>query len=69
MIAFGIHVRKLREQKGMSQQQLAYEADIHQKTIQKIETARTNPSFDTLLSLSEGMAISLSELMDFKLEK
>ena len=50
----------------MSQQDLAYESDIHQKTIQKIETGKLNPSFDTLVSLSEGLEISLADLVNFE---
>ena len=69
MIALGIRIRNLREAQGLSQQELAYESDIHQKTIQKIETAKLNPSFDTLVSLSEGLGVSLSDLMNFEAKK
>lgn len=64
--AFGQHLRKLREQKGWSQQELADVADITKKTVYRIETAQTSPTLDILVCLAEGLEIPLRELMDFQ---
>lgn len=65
--AFGAHLRLLRERRGWSQQELADVADITKKTVYRIETAQTAPTLDVLVCLAEGLEISLSELVDFRL--
>ncbi|MFN8284142.1 MAG: helix-turn-helix transcriptional regulator [Chitinophagales bacterium] len=64
--SFGEHLRMLREKQNLSQQDLANNADVDKKTIQRIEQNLLNPSLDTLCSISIGLGISLSELLDFK---
>jgi transcriptional regulator with XRE-family HTH domain len=66
LIAFGNHLKHLRKKHKISQQQLAFDADIDKKTIQRIETNQLNPSLDTLCSIALGLKISLSELLEFK---
>lgn len=63
---FAKHLKKLRIQKGFSQQEFADMANLDKKTIQRIERGKMNPSLDTLLSLSNAMEIKLKELMDFE---
>ena len=63
--AFGNHLRKLREGRGWSQQELADVADVTKKTVYRIETAQTSPTLDVLVCLAEGLEIPLRELMDF----
>ena|GEM_PF-286201 len=62
---FSLHLRKLRKQRGFSQQELADTANIAKKTIQRIETGKLNPTLDTLVSLSEAFEIPLKNLVDF----
>ncbi|AKQ45823.1 hypothetical protein TH63_09490 [Rufibacter radiotolerans] len=64
--SFGIHLRKIREDKGLSQQALADMADITKMSILRIENGRNAPSLDMLLSLSEALEIPFLELMDFE---
>jgi len=66
---FGVHLRKLREAKGISQQKLADEADIAKITIQRIENAKFSATIDVLINLAQALNISLSELVDFKSKK
>jgi len=63
--AFGVHLRNLHLQKGLSQQALADEADLSRPTIQRVETAHLCATLDVLASLARGLQISLRELMDF----
>ncbi|WP_204376178.1 helix-turn-helix domain-containing protein [Hymenobacter coccineus] len=63
--AFGAHLRKLREERGWSQQELADVADVTKKTVYRIETAQTAPTLDVLVCLAEGLEISLPALVDF----
>jgi transcriptional regulator with XRE-family HTH domain len=63
---FAKHLRKLRKQKGYSQQEIADMANIDRKTVQRIEAGLLNPTLDTLLSLSGALEIPLKELVDFE---
>ncbi|WP_460615331.1 helix-turn-helix domain-containing protein [Hymenobacter seoulensis] len=63
--AFGLHLRSLRVQRGLSQQALADEADLSRPTIQRVETAQLCATLDVLASIARGLQISLPELMDF----
>ena len=67
VIAFGVHLRKLREKRNMSQQELADMSDISKKTIQRIENGKLNPSLDTLLCLATGLKLNLPLLVDFNI--
>jgi transcriptional regulator with XRE-family HTH domain len=62
---FGIHLRKLRESKSMSQQELADIADVSKLTVQRAEMAKFSVTLDVLVSLARGLQISLPELVDF----
>lgn len=64
--SFGEHLRKLREKQNLSQQDLANNADVDKKTVQRIEQNLLNPSLDVLCSIAIGLNITLSELLDFK---
>lgn len=63
--AFGRHLRKLREARGMSQQALADHADIAKPTVQRIEHAQAAATLDVLISIAQALAVPLRELMDF----
>jgi transcriptional regulator with XRE-family HTH domain len=64
--AFGNHLRKLREGRGWSQQELADVADVTKKTVYRIETAQTSATLDVLVCLAEGLEIPLKDLLTFE---
>ncbi|MEO6303780.1 MAG: helix-turn-helix transcriptional regulator [Bacteroidia bacterium] len=59
----GSKIRKARDNKGISQQELADNADIAKSTIQRIEKGTLNPSILTLNSLSVALKIDLKDLL------
>ncbi len=63
--AFGAHLRHLREERGMSQQELADYADVAKMTVHRIETAQFSATLDVLLSLTKALQLPLSELVKF----
>jgi transcriptional regulator with XRE-family HTH domain len=63
--AFGAHLRKLRESKGMSQQELADISDISKLTVQRAEMAKFSVTLDVLVSLARGLQVPLPELVRF----
>jgi transcriptional regulator with XRE-family HTH domain len=61
----GENVRKIRELKGFSQQNLADEIKVDQKTISRIEKGELSPKFETLVSISKVLSINISQLLAF----
>lgn len=60
----GLHIKELRKKKGVSQEQLAYTADVSLSQISRIETGKHNTSFSTLLSICKAFNITLDEFFD-----
>ncbi len=61
----GENIRKIRELKGFSQQNLADEIKVDQKTISRIEKGELSPKFETLVSVAKALSVSLSQLLSF----
>ncbi len=62
-------MRRLREVRNLSQQELADLADLAKKTIQRIENGYAAATNDVMISLARALNISLKELVDFPLPK
>ena len=57
-------LKKLREQKGLSQDRLAKRADVVNNTIIKIEQGENvNPTLETLKKVAKALEISVDELI------
>ena len=67
--AFGVHLRRLRELKDISQQELANQADLAKITIQRIENAKYSATIDVLVSIAHALKIPLSDLVSFEIPK
>lgn len=61
----GIRIKKLREQKGMSQLGLAQKASLDLTTINEIENGNREPMLRTIWKISNALSIRLSQLFDF----
>lgn len=59
---FGAHVRKMRLGRGLTQEELAEQADLSVDAIRRIERGGFSPSLDTLRKLCTGLDISLRTL-------
>ena len=60
----GKNIKKLRKQKGLSQDRLSKLADISYNTVIKLESGGiTNPSIDTLQKLSKALNVSVDDLL------
>ena len=60
----GAVIRKLREQKGMTQAQLAEKLFVSSKTVSKWETGQGFPDISLLESLAKAIDISVIELLN-----
>jgi transcriptional regulator with XRE-family HTH domain len=57
-------LRKLREEKGLSQEKLARLADVANNTIIKIEVGKNqNPTLDTLKKIANALEVSVDDLI------
>ena len=59
----GATIKKLREMKGLTQQQLAEEIGVSSKAISKWETAKGLPDISLIEPLSKALGVSVMELM------
>ena len=59
----GATIKKLRESKGITQQQLANEIGVSSKAVSKWETAKGLPDISLVESLSHALGVSVMELM------
>ncbi len=58
------NLKKLREQKGLSQDRLAKLADVANNTIIKIEDGKNqNPTLDTLKKIAKALEVNIDELI------
>lgn len=59
----GARLRRVREESGLSQQQLSDRCGIAQESLSRIETGRRDPRLATLRKLAVGMGLTLTELL------
>lgn len=64
--AFGKNLLKLRKEKGISQEELTFRADLSKNMIGNIERGEVNPTLTTISALAKGLEISPKELFDFE---
>jgi len=61
--ALGERIRELREQKHWSQEEFADLCGLHRTAVGFLERAERNPRLDTLMTISKGLGITVSELL------
>lgn len=67
-IRIGERIKKLRQEKGMSQQTLADECDIESPNLSRIENGNTNPTIKSLWKISNALGVKLKDLLDVEYE-
>ena len=60
---FGRNVRRLRHQKVLTQEQLAFEARIDLTYMGGIERGKRNPSLLVMARIAEGLSVPLAKLL------
>lgn len=63
--AFGENVRRLREQKLLSQEELYDLAGLSKNQIGNIERGEVNTTISTAYAIAKALNISIPELFDF----
>jgi transcriptional regulator with XRE-family HTH domain len=64
-IAFGQRVRRLREAKGWTQEELAEKADIHRTYLGGIERGLRNVALRNIAKIAQAFDLSLSEFFQY----
>jgi transcriptional regulator with XRE-family HTH domain len=65
LVKFGDRVRELRKEKGLSQEQLSFKADLHRTYIGMIERAEKNITLINIEKIANALNVSVNNLMDF----
>ena len=61
---FADNVRRLREQLGMTQEELAEAADLHRDHVSKIENRLREPKVTAIAKLGKGLKVPLGPLFE-----
>lgn len=64
-INVGKNIQRLRELKGISQQDLAAKCNFEKSNMSRLEAGRVNPTLSTLEKVANGLEIKLIELFNF----
>ena len=57
------NIRRIRQEKGISQDRLSKDADLALNTVVKIENDESpNPTVDTLEKIAKGLGVTVTEL-------
>jgi XRE family transcriptional regulator, regulator of sulfur utilization len=60
---FGAAIRKLREAKAITQEELAMAAGMMRSNISRIEAAKHRPTLDTLERIAKALKVSVADLI------
>lgn len=64
LIKFGNRVRKLRKLKNLSQEELAFRADVHRTYIGMIERAEKNITLLNIEKMANALEVSINDLFN-----
>ena len=59
----GRNVRRLRQQRGLTQEQLAFEAEIDLTYVGGIERGKRNPSLLVMARIADALSVTLPKLL------
>lgn len=60
-IAFGRVLRRLRTEKGWSQERLAYDANLDRTYLTLLEGGQSSPTLKTIIALCGALGVTLEE--------
>ena len=61
--AFAQALRRVRRQRGISQEQLGFESGYHRTYISMLERGQMNPSLRTILSIAAALKLPAGQLV------
>ena len=63
LVAFGAAVRAERERKGLSQEELGFEAELDRTYVSGVERGVRNPTVVTIRRIAKALGVAPSRLM------
>ena len=60
----GSRIKALRAKKGLTQEELSERVGINPKYLSSIERGKENPTFNTLIALSESLSVDFGEMFN-----
>ena len=66
LIKFGESVREIRKDKGLSQEKLAYKANLHRTYIGMIERAEKNITLINIEKIANALEVNINRLLNGK---
>jgi transcriptional regulator with XRE-family HTH domain len=61
--ALAIRIKELRDQKGISQEELAHRAGLSRTGMGLVETGKRWPRLDTLMKVAQGLNVTVEDLL------
>jgi transcriptional regulator with XRE-family HTH domain len=62
-VAFGRALRRIRKQRGLTQEELGFEADLRRTFVSVLKLGQRQPTLTTIVKLSRVFGMLPSELM------
>jgi len=66
LIKFGEKVREIRKEKGLSQEELSFRANLHRTYIGMIERAEKNITLLNIEKIANALEVSVNELFIYE---
>lgn len=67
--SFALQMKKIRSEKKITQEELAYSSGLSLSQIARIETAKVNPTICTIFVIAKYLGVSPKELVDFEVHE
>ena len=64
-VKVGKQIQKLRDLKGISQQDLAAKCNFEKSNLSRLEAGKVNPTLSTLEKVASALEINIIELFNF----
>ncbi len=61
---FATNLRRIRQERGLSQERLAHSSDLNMTHVAKIERSEREPGVRTVSKLARALGVSAAELFD-----
>lgn len=65
LIRFGLNLKRLREQQGLSQEELYFRANLSKNQIGNIERGEVNTTISTIFVIAKALQIEMKDLFQF----
>lgn len=63
-LLIGKNIRKARNRKNMSAQELAGKCDFEKSSVARLEAGNTNPTIFTLYKITQALGVKMDEIVE-----